>query len=72
MPHVMRKLKEPAPRKHHLTHRLITPDVIRQEHLTLLAESEHPDAYRRAASRLNLWVSQGPPDDDGVKPIETL
>ncbi len=68
--YVKSTLKQPSPRKEHLNFRLVTPAVVHQEYLTLLAESEHPtvDAFRRSASRLNTWIAQEPGDDRVTTP----
>ncbi len=69
MPHTKDPKRWMPPRKDDIRHRLITPAIVRQEHLALLAESEHPDAYRRSAARLNQWISQGPGADVDLQPI---
>jgi hypothetical protein len=46
-----------------LSFRPLTPQVVKKELGAIIAGDATEDAYRRAASRMNRWLAQSPPDD---------
>jgi hypothetical protein len=62
--------KQPPPRKQHLTHRLVTPQLIEAEYRALEACEPTPDDFRRVANRLNVWIAASSGDDADLQPLE--